>query len=62
MAAVCTRCGPRYASLTDWPVADSGNWYDFVVTCEASPSFARRFAGRMETGEDTVSDPEMGGV
>jgi phospholipase C len=44
----------------EWPVADNGNWYDFVVTCEAAPAFARRFAGRMETGEDTVSDPAMG--
>ena len=48
--------------MVEWPVADSGNWYDFVVTCEASPSFARRLAGRMETGEDAVSDPEMGVV
>ncbi|SOZ39898.1 phosphocholine-specific phospholipase C [Cupriavidus neocaledonicus] len=46
----------------EWPVAESGNWYDFVVTCEASPAFARRFAGRMETGADTVSDPAMGVV
>jgi phospholipase C len=41
-------------------VADSGNWYDFVVTCAASPGFVRRFAGRMETGKDAVSDPAMG--
>ncbi len=26
------------------------------------PGYSRRFAGRMETGKDTVSDPAMGGV
>ncbi|WP_027818148.1 phosphocholine-specific phospholipase C [Paraburkholderia bannensis] len=43
-----------------WPVSDAGNWYDFVVTCTASTSFKRRFAGRIETGKDSVSDPAMG--
>jgi phospholipase C len=40
-----------------WGLGGSGNWYDFKVTAE---NFERRFAGRMETGESGVSDPEMG--
>jgi len=43
-----------------WDLADSGQWYDFVVTCDADASFQRRFAGRVETGKHGVSDPAMG--
>lgn len=43
-----------------WPVAASGNWHDFTVSCDASAAFRRRFAGRIETGRDSVSDPAMG--
>jgi phospholipase C len=39
-----------------WSVSASGGWYDFGVTAGA---FTRRFAGRMETGQDTISDPAM---
>ena len=40
-----------------WPVAASGNWYDFSVTVDTEPAFLRRFAGRLENGQDLVSDP-----
>ncbi|MGE8320087.1 MAG: phosphocholine-specific phospholipase C [Comamonas sp.] len=43
-----------------WKLGDSGNWYDFVVTSSADPSYVRRFAGRVETGAHSVSDPAMG--
>ncbi|MFL6606308.1 MAG: phosphocholine-specific phospholipase C [Steroidobacteraceae bacterium] len=43
----------------EWSVADSGNWYDFTVK---APEFERRFSGRIETGEDGISDPEMGAL
>ena len=43
------------ASL-NWDLAESFGWYDFTV--EAS-NFARRFAGRMETGRDGFSDPAL---
>ncbi|MNM63151.1 Non-hemolytic phospholipase C precursor [compost metagenome] len=42
-----------------WPVGLQGNWYDFTVTASQG-SFTRRFAGRIETGKDSVSDPAMG--
>jgi phospholipase C len=41
-----------------WDVSRSGNWYDLTVT--ADRGFVRRFAGRLETGKDGVSDPAMG--
>ncbi|PRG54045.1 phosphocholine-specific phospholipase C [Burkholderia gladioli] len=43
-----------------WSVAEHGNWYDFTVASSNAPSFSRRFAGRIETGKDSVSDPAMG--
>jgi phospholipase C len=43
----------------EWSLVDSSNWYDFTVT---APDFERRFAGRMETGEHGVSDPELGAL
>ena len=42
-----------------WPVGLQGNWYDFVVAVPQG-GFRRRFAGRMETGTDGVSDPALG--
>jgi phospholipase C len=38
------------------PVADSGNWYDILVNGD---DFERRFAGRVETGEHSTSDPAV---
>ncbi len=42
---------------TNWPVASSGNWYDFSVTVDVQHAFLRRFAGRLENGSDLISDP-----
>ncbi|RJF87550.1 phospholipase C, phosphocholine-specific [Oleomonas cavernae] len=36
---------------------DHNNWYDYTVTNQDGIGFTRRFAGRMETGVDSVSDP-----
>jgi len=43
-----------------WDLAGSGRWYDFAVTSTADPAYYRRFAGRVETGQHSVSDPAMG--
>ncbi len=44
---------------TEWVlnVAATGCWYDFTIS--VGSLFAQRFAGRMETGEDGISDPAM---
>jgi phospholipase C len=39
----------------------SANWYDFTVRVVELEAYARRFAGRMETGKHSLSDPELGG-
>lgn len=38
----------------------SGHWYDFTVTSPENGDYEQRFAGRIETGKHSVSDPEMG--
>ena len=40
-----------------WSVHDTYGWYDLSVTCDASASFLRRLAGRVENGKPSVSDP-----
>jgi phospholipase C len=38
----------------------SGDWYDIEVTTPADPNFSQRFAGHIETGETSVTDPLIG--
>jgi phospholipase C len=45
-----------------WPLRQSAYWYDFSVIVPDQSSFSRRFAGRMETGAPSLSDPAMEGV
>jgi phospholipase C len=40
---------------------NSANWYDFTVRVVELEGDSRRFAGRMETGKHSLSDPETGG-
>ncbi len=35
-------------------------WYDFSVSVKKRPFFERRFAGRVESGKDSFSDPLLG--
>ena len=42
-----------------WKLDKTAHWYDFVVTSDSDPSFNRRFAGHVETGHASVSDPGM---
>lgn len=38
----------------------NGGWYDYSVFVEGSESYEFRFAGRVETGKESTSDPAMG--
>ena len=42
--------------------AKSYGWYDFSLQIPKNSSFARRYAGRVETGKASKSDPFMGRV
>jgi len=37
-------------------------WYDLIVTVASDPSFKYRLAGHVETGQDSFSDPALGGL
>jgi phospholipase C len=43
-----------------WSLDASFGWYDFTIEAEGDPSFARRLAGHVETGNDSMSDPAIG--
>lgn len=47
-------------SELSWDMSEFGGWYDFTVTIANDPSYSRRFAGRIETNQDSISDPYMG--
>jgi phospholipase C len=36
------------------------NWYDISIHVQAHDRFSKRYAGRIETGKPTISDPFMG--
>jgi phospholipase C len=42
--------------------AKSYGWYDFSVKLKGNQQFERRYAGRVETGKPTKTDPFMGRV
>lgn len=43
-------------------LAKSHGWYDFSIKVSGSTSFEKRYAGRVETGLSTFTDPQMGNV
>ena len=52
-----------HTTLEDtWSLDDFHNWYDVVVTVAEDASFQSRLAGHVETGEDSYSDPALGGL
>jgi phospholipase C len=53
---------PGDTATQTWPLKATGGWYDLAVTSPNAAGFLRRFAGRVETGADSVSDPAMGGA
>jgi phospholipase C len=52
---------PGASAATVWGLKDSGGWYDLALTLPDHPGWLRRFAGRQETGRDSISDPAMHG-
>ncbi|MEP7322477.1 MAG: phospholipase C, phosphocholine-specific [Saprospiraceae bacterium] len=42
------------------PLEKSFGWYDFTISVKGFPGFSKRYAGRVETGKPSKSDPAMG--
>lgn len=43
-------------------LSKSGGWYDFTVKVTGANNFSQRFAGHVETGKESISDPHMGRI
>ncbi len=43
-------------------LAANHGWYDVTVTVKGNAAYARRYAGHVETGKDSKTDPHMGGI
>jgi phospholipase C len=43
-------------------LSETMGWYDFSVSVEGKDDYEERFAGRVETGRESQSDPLMGSV
>ncbi|WP_020519676.1 phosphocholine-specific phospholipase C [Catelliglobosispora koreensis] len=51
------------ATVEDYfTVSTYNHWYDFTATASTTDGFLRRFAGHMETGAPSTSDPSFGAV
>ncbi len=59
-ATVGAAGSPTEVVVLKIPLGETGGWHDFVVTVQGNASYRQRFAGRLETGHDSISDPAMG--
>ncbi len=60
LPAFFTRHGDEI--VLDWSLEEFRGWYDLVIAVKDDPTFEYRFAGHIETGRDSISDPAMGGL
>jgi hypothetical protein len=44
------------------PLDQFYGWYDLIVTVDEDQTFKYRLAGHAENGEDSFSDPAIGGL
>ncbi len=51
---------PGGVLTASWDLAPSDHWYDVTVTIPGDASFLRRFAGHLETGRPSKTDPAIG--
>ncbi|WP_437207007.1 phosphocholine-specific phospholipase C [Planctomicrobium sp. SH664] len=55
------KSGEEKTGMISFDTRSSGGWYDIQVTSPQLPGFVKRYAGKLETGEWTTSDPLMAG-
>jgi phospholipase C len=48
--------------VEQWSAANVYGWYSLVVTIVEDPGFEYALAGHLENGQDSMSDPLMGGL
>ncbi|HXP65723.1 MAG TPA: phospholipase C, phosphocholine-specific [Steroidobacteraceae bacterium] len=54
------RIEPRGRVTVPVLIAAHFRWYDLLITDSADPSFVRHYAGHVENGFDSVTDPHIG--
>ena len=54
--------GPQGTFEDSFALHRFGGWYDLIITVTGDPSFRYQLAGHVETGEDSISDPALGGL
>ena len=42
-----------------WSLAPDSRWFDISITQDSAPKFLRRFAGHVENGKPSTSDPSV---
>jgi phospholipase C len=50
------------AKAPSWSLASTKGWYDLTVTIHGDDQFEYRYAGHLEDGRASISDPGMGGL
>jgi phospholipase C len=45
-----------------WSVEKTHGWYNLAVACGEKAKLRQRYAGHLENGRDSISDPAMGGL
>jgi phospholipase C len=53
---------PGETRTEDWSLSKSRGWYGLSLTVAGDPNFGICYAGHVENGEPSISDPAMGGL
>jgi phospholipase C len=53
---------PNDTTSKSWPLGRLYGWYDLMITTDADPSVEYHLAGHVENGQDSISDPVLGGL
>jgi phospholipase C len=54
--------GVAAATTEQWALVRTRGWYDLVIRVDGDPQLVFRFAGHLENGSDSITDPGMGGL
>ncbi|MBU4435467.1 MAG: phospholipase C, phosphocholine-specific [Alphaproteobacteria bacterium] len=52
---------PGQSAKRVWSLASKGGWYDLSARIDGQADYLRRFAGRLDNGSDSFTDPLMSG-
>jgi phospholipase C len=50
------------AVLLDFDLSKTYGWYDISIKVKSNGTFEKRYAGKVETGKESFTDPMMGGI